>query len=68
MILSRSEHFTALLQKSVWNYLPVHVKNSVILHYIVFGGDLVSIQVSIHCVKSVKLIIHKITVKGVGGK
>lgn len=39
-------------------------KNSVILHYIVFGGDLVSIQVSIHYVKNVKLITHKITVTG----
>jgi len=39
-------------------------KNSVILHYIVFGGDLVLNQVSIHYVKHVKLIIHKITVTG----
>jgi hypothetical protein len=39
-------------------------KNSVVLHYVVFGGDLVLIQVSIHYVKYVKLIIHKITVTG----
>lgn len=42
-------------------------KNSVELHYVVFGGDLIVIQVSIHYVKYVKLVIHKITVIGGGG-